>query len=407
MVKRKRYLSRIYPFIGKPVIKILTGIRRCGKSVMLEMIKDELYERGIKDSDVLSINFETAQGMKYLDKNMLFDHLYKFLKGKKNKQYIFLDEIQQGKGWEKIVNSIQIDYDADIYLTGSNATLLSSDLSTFLAGRYVTFQVHPFSFSEFVSLFEKKDLSRKELFQKYIVYGGMPFLKYMDLEYQSSMQYLNDVFNSVVIKDIVTYNSIREVDLLERIIRYTLENIGNTFSATSISKYFKNEGRKVYVDTVLNYLSACEKAYLIRKVSRYDLKGKKILKVNEKYYVEDHGFREALIANNSGEIQKVLKNIVYMEMLSRGYQILIGKREDKEIDFICTKNREKIYIQVAYLLPNQKTVEREFSVFDKINDNYQKIVLSLDDFNFSRRGIEHHNLIDFLMKNEPTIGKQS
>jgi hypothetical protein len=322
------------------------------------------------------------------------------LKGKKNKQYIFLDEIQQVKGWEKIVNSIQIDYDADIYLTGSNATLLSSDLSTFLAGRYVAFQIHPFSFSEFVSLFKEKDLSRKELFQKYIVYGGMPFLKYMDLEYQSSMQYLNDVFNSVVIKDIVTYNSIREVDLLERIIRYTLENIGNTFSATSISKYFKNEGRKVYVDTVLNYLSACEKAYLIRKVPRYDLKGKKILKVNEKYYVEDHGFREALTANNSGEIQKVLENIVYMEMLSRGYQILIGKREDKEIDFICTKNREKIYIQVAYLLPNQKTVEREFSVFDKINDNYQKIVLSLDDFDFSRRGIEHHNLIDFLMKND-------
>ena len=397
MIKRERYLSKIRPFIGKPIIKILTGIRRCGKSVMLDLIKEEIVEKNTNTENIISINFETAEGMKYSEKNSLLKYIHNFLENKKGKVYIFLDEMQQVDGWEKVVNSLQIDYDTDIYLTGSNAKLLSSDLSTFLAGRYVSFQIQPFVFSEFIELFKESHLPIKELFQKYVLFGGMPFLKYMDLEYESSMQYLNDVFNSVVIKDIVTYNNIREVDLLQRIIRYTIENIGKTFSANSISKYFKSEGRKVYVDTILNYLSACEKAYLIRKVPRYDLKGKKILKVNEKFYVEDHGFREALTADNGKEIQIILENIVYMEMLSRGYQIMVGKREDKEIDFICSRNKEKKYIQVTYLLADEKTIEREFSIFNKINDNYKKIVLSLDDFDFSRNGIKHYNLIEYLM----------
>ena len=397
MIKRERYLSKIRPFIGKPVIKILTGIRRCGKSVMLDLIKKELIEKKINKENIISINFETGEGMKYSEKNSLLKYIHSFLENKKGKVFIFLDEIQQVDGWEKVVNSLQIDFNADIYLTGSNAKLLSSDLSTFLTGRYVSFQIHPFVFSEFVTLFQDSQLSTKELFRKYVLFGGMPFLKYMDLEYEASMQYLNDAFSSVVIKDIVTYNNIREVDLLQRIIRYTIENIGKIFSANSISKYFKSEGRKIYVDTILNYLSACEKAYLIRKVPRYDLKGKKTLKVNEKFYIEDHGFREALTSDNGKEIQIILENIVYMEMLSRGYQIMVGKREDKEIDFICTKNKEKKYIQVAYLLADEKTIEREFSVFDKIKDNYQKLVLSLDDFDFSRNGIEHHNLIEYLM----------
>ena len=397
MIKRERYLSKIRPFIGKPIIKILTGIRRCGKSVMLDLIKEEIVEKNTNTENIISINFETAEGMKYSEKNSLLKYIHNFLENKKGKVYIFLDEMQQVDGWEKVVNSLQIDYDTDIYLTGSNAKLLSSDLSTFLAGRYVSFQIQPFVFSEFIELFNESHLPIKELFQKYVLFGGMPFLKYMDLEYESSMQYLNDVFNSVVIKDIVTYNNIREVDLLQRIIRYTIENIGKTFSANSISKYFKSEGRKVYVDTILNYLSACEKAYLIRKVPRYDLKGKKVLKVNEKFYVEDHGFREALTADNGKEIQIILENIVYMEMLSRGYQIMVGKREDKEIDFICSRNKEKKYIQVTYLLADEKTIEREFSIYNKINDNYKKIVLSLDDFDFSRNGIKHYNLIEYLM----------
>lgn len=400
MIKRERYLSKIRPFIGKPIIKILTGIRRCGKSVMLNLIKEELIEKSTNKENLISINFETAEGMKLSEKNDLLKYIHTHIENKKGKVFIFLDEIQQVDGWEKVVNSLQIDFDTDIYLTGSNAKLLSSDLSTFLAGRYISFQIQPFVFSEFIELFQESNLSKKELFQKYILFGGMPFLKYMNLEYESSMQYLNDVFNSVVIKDIVTYNNIRDVDLLQRIIRYTIENIGKTFSANSISKYFKSEGRKVYVDTLLNYLSACEKAYLIRKVPRYDLKGKKVLKVNEKFYVEDHGFREALTADNGKEIQIILENIVYTEMLSRGYQIMIGKREDKEIDFICTKNREKKYIQVTYLLADEKTIEREFSVFNKIKDNYQKIVLSLDDFDFSRNGIKHYNLIEYLMGKE-------
>jgi len=250
-------------------------------------------------------------------------------------------------------------------------------------------------FAEFLQIHQVK-MPVKALFQQYIRFGGMPFLKYMNLDYEASMQYLTDVYSSVVIKDIVTYNRIREVDLLNRIVRYTLDNIGRSFSANSISRYFKSEGRKVAVDTILNYLSACENAFLIRKVKREDLRGKKLLKVHEKYYVEDHGFREAVLANNNAEIQLILENIVYMEMISRGFKVTVGKYEEREIDFICIRNKEKLYLQVAYLLMDEATIKREFSVYKEISDNYPKYVLSLDDFNFSREGIIHMNIIDFL-----------
>jgi hypothetical protein len=397
MIQREKYLSKIRPFINKPIIKIISGIRRCGKSVLLQLIQDDLKENGVSENNILSINFETVEGMQYLEKEHLMDRLLVFLKGKSERTYLFLDEIQEVIGWEKVVNAIQTEFNTDIYITGSNARLLSGDLTTYLAGRYVNIQVHPFSFSEFCELMSDHSLSEKELFKKYIILGGMPFLKYMNFEYEPSMQYLSDVYNSVVMKDIITYHKIREVDLLDRIIRYIMDNTGNTFSANSISKFFKNEGRKVAVDTIVNYLSICENAFLIKKVLKEDLKGKKILKINEKYYIEDHGFREALSARNTADIQQILENIIYTEMISRGYQITVGKVEEKEIDFVCRKGNEIIYLQVCYLLADEKTVEREFSVYDHIKDNYPKFVLSMDEIDFSRNGIRHMNIVAFLI----------
>ncbi|MFW6263029.1 MAG: ATP-binding protein [Thermotogota bacterium] len=396
MIKREKYLSRIRPFINKPIIKIICGIRRCGKSVLLTLIQNDLKENGISENNILNINFETVEGMQYLEKEHLLKRLTSFLKDKSEKTYLFLDEIQEVLGWEKIVNAIQTEFDTDIYITGSNARLLSGDLSTYLAGRYVNIQVHPFSFAEFCELMADHTLPEKELFKKYIILGGMPFLKYMDLEYESSMQYLSDVYNSVVMKDIITYHKIREVDLLDRIIRYIMDNTGNTFSANSISKFFKSEGRKVAVDTIVNYLSICENAFLFKKCFKEDLKGKKILKINEKYYIEDHGFREALIARNTTDIQQILVNIIYIEMISRGYQVTVGKVVEKEIDFVCKKNKAIVYLQVCYLLADEKTVNREFSVYDHIKDNYPKFVLSMDEIDFSRNGIQHMNIVKFL-----------
>jgi len=396
MIKREKYLSKIKPFINKPIIKVISGIRRCGKSVLLTLIQNDLKEHGISEKNILNINFETVEGMQYLEKEHLLKRLLSFLKDKSEKSYLFLDEIQEVLGWEKVVNAIQTEFDTDIYITGSNARLLSGDLSTYLAGRYVNIQVHPFSFSEFCDLMADHTMSEKELFKKYIILGGMPFLKYMDLEYESSMQYLSDVYNSVVMKDIITYHKIREVDLLDRIIRYIMDNTGHTFSANSISKFFKSEGRKVAVDTIVNYLSICENAFLIKKCFKEDLKGKKILKIYEKYYIEDHGFREALIARNTTDIQQILENIIYTEMISRGYQVTVGKVEEKEIDFVCKKNKELVYLQVCYLLADEKTVNREFSVYDHIKDNHPKFVLSMDEIDFSRNGIRHMNIVKFL-----------
>ena len=396
MIKREKYLSRIRPFINKPIIKIISGIRRCGKSVLLELIQKDLKENGVSDDNILSINFETVKGMQFLEKERLMDRLLTFLNDKSGRTYLFLDEIQEVLGWEKVVNAIQTEFDTDIYITGSNARLLSGDLATYLAGRYVNIQVHPFSFAEFCELMVDHSLTEKELFKKYIILGGMPFLKYMDFEYEPSMQYLSDVYNSVVMKDIVTYHKIREVDLLDRIIRYIMDNTGHTFSANSISKFFKSEGRKVAVDTIVNYLSICEKAFLIKKCLKEDLKGKKILKINEKYYIEDHGFREALIARNTTDIQQILENIIYTEMISRGYQVTVGKVEEKEIDFVCKKNKAIVYLQVCYLLADKKTVEREFSVYDDIKDHYPKLVLSMDEIDFSQNGIRHMNIVRFL-----------
>ena len=400
MLKRDEYIKKIAPFIDKDVIKVLTGIRRSGKSVMLKLLMEELKNRGINENQFIYINFENLKYRKLKNYERLYDFILNKVDDKYKSYYIFLDEIQEVEEWERCVNSLRVDEDFnfDIYITGSNAKLLSGELSTYLAGRYIEFVVYPFSFKEFFEIIQEKnqEIKVKEAFQKYVKFGGMPFLHNLDYNYEASMQYLQDLYASIILKDITQRNNIRDTDLLERIINYIIMNIGNTFSATSISKFFKSENRKVAIETILNYIKACEEAFLVYRVARNDLLGKKILNVNEKYYIADHGIREAIMENNQKDINQVLENVVYFEMLRRGYSVKIGKVDNLEVDFVCTKSNEIIYIQVSYLLASEDTKEREFSVLENIKDNYPKYVLSMDEFDMSRNGIKHMNLIEFL-----------
>jgi len=402
MLKRDEYIKQIVPFIDKDVIKVLTGIRRSGKSVMLKLLMEELKNRGINENQFIYINFENLKYRNLKNYERLYDFILNKVDDKYKSYYIFLDEIQEVEEWEKCVNSLRVDEDFnfDIYITGSNAKLLSGELSTYLAGRYIEFVVYPFSFKEFFEIMKEKnkEIDLKEAFQDYVKFGGMPFLHNLDYNFEASMQYLQDLYASIILKDITQRNNIRDTDLLERIINYVVMNIGNTFSATSISKFFKSENRKVATETILNYIKACEEAFLIYRVARNDLLGKKILNVNEKYYIADHGIREAIMENNQKNINQVLENIVYFEMLRRGYNVKIGKVDNLEVDFVCKKNDETIYIQVSYLLASEDTKEREFSVLENIKDNYPKYVLSMDEFDMSRNGIKHVNLIEFLIK---------
>ena len=402
MLKRDEYIKQIVPFIDKDVIKVLTGIRRSGKSVMLKLLMEELKNRGINENQFIYINFENLKYRNLKNYERLYDFILNKVDDKYKSYYIFLDEIQEVEEWERCVNSLRVDEELrfDIYITGSNAKLLSGELSTYLAGRYIEFIVYPFSFKEFFEIIQEKnqEIKVKEAFQKYVKFGGMPFLHNLDYNFEASMQYLQDLYASIILKDITQRNNIRDTDLLERIINYVIMNIGNTFSATSISKFFKNENRKVAIETILNYIKACEEAFLIYRVARNDLLGKKILNVNEKYYIADHGIREAIMENNQKNINQVLENIVYFEMLRRGYNVKIGKVDNLEINFVCKKNDETMYIQVSYLLASEDTKEREFSVLENIKDNYPKYVLSMDEFDMSRNGIKHVNLIEFLVK---------
>ena len=402
MLKRDEYIKKIVPFIDKDVIKVLTGIRRSGKSVMLKLLMEELKNIGINEKQFIYINFENLKYRNLKNYERLYDFILNKVDNKYKSYYIFLDEIQEVEEWEKCVNSLRVDeeFRFDIYITGSNAKLLSGELSTYLAGRYIEFVVYPFSFKEFFEIMKEKnkEIDLKEAFQDYVKFGGMPFLHNLDYNFEASMQYLQDLYASIILKDITQRNNIRDTDLLERIINYVVMNIGNTFSATSISKFFKSENRKVATETILNYIKACEEAFLVYRVARNDLLGKKILNVNEKYYIADHGIREAIMENNQKNINQVLENIVYFEMLRRGYNVKIGKVDNLEVDFVCKKNDETIYIQVSYLLASEDTKEREFSVLENIKDNYPKYVLSMDEFDMSRNGIKHVNLIEFLIK---------
>ena len=401
MTKRELYIEKIKPFIDKDIIKVLTGIRRSGKSVMLKLIMEELKQNKIDEKQFININFENLINRELTTADKLHEYILKKASEIKKKCYIFLDEIQEVKDWEKCINSLRVneEYDFDIYITGSNAKLLSGELSTYLAGRYVEFVIYPFSFKEFLETLKsiQQDVSTREAFQKYVKFGGMPFLYNLAFEEEASLQYLKDIYSSIILKDITQRNKIRDTDMLERVISYLIMNVGNNFSATSISKFFKSENRKVSVETILNYIKAAEESFLIYRVSRDDLIGKKVLNVNEKYYIADHGMREAILGSNQRDINQIFENIIYLELLRKGYNVRVGKVDNLEVDFVCTKGNEKIYVQVTYLLASPETIEREFTSLEKIDDNYPKYVISMDEFDMSRNGIIHINIIDFLM----------
>lgn len=391
---REKYISKIKPFINKPVLKILTGMRRVGKSSLLHIIKDEIL-KDVADENKIYINFETTNLLSINNVNSLLEYLKPLLEDVKGKVYFFFDEIQVIDGWEEVISDLKHNRDYDIFLTSSNKKLISS-----LSEKYVEFEIQPFTFSEFKKAFENMELSKENLFYKFIQLGGLPFLKYFDLDETPSFEYLNDIYNTVLVKDVLQYNNIRDVDLFNHIFSYVLTNIGQSFSASSIKTYLKNKNKNISVDTILNYLEYCNIAFLIKKVPRYDILSKKTLKVDEKYYLTDHGFRQATGFPITQDIERILENIVYIELLSRGYEVKVGKVKDKEINFIAKKEKSLSYYQISYKIRDEKTRERIFETYNSITDNFPKYVLSMDHSNFSQDGVIHKNIIDFLLEDE-------
>lgn len=398
MIERPSYLEAVKPYIGKNIIKVLVGVRRAGKSTILRQIEASLLENGVTPEQVVSMNFESAAYDNIGNEGDLKRYVAeRAMAGAK--VYLFFDEIQEVDGWERALRSFMVDYDADIYVTGSNASMLSGDLATHITGRYIRIPVYPFSFSEFVSAYGQAGLEHdvQRIFADYVVQGGFPFQYELDFARSPSLQYLDDVLATVLFKDVVQRNGIRDTDQLARILRFVIEQIGHSFSARNVSDYLKSERRSVSVDTVYNYIQAAEQACLLHRVPREDALGKRALRFNEKLYLVDQGLRSALGFSNEDSIDQVLENIVYMELLRRGYSVSVGKVGDREVDFIAEREGTRTYYQVAYLLADEATVEREFSALEAINDSYPKYVLSLDAFQRERQGIRSVNLIEWLL----------
>ena len=395
-ISREKYINKIKALINKPVIKILTGMRRIGKSSLLHIIKDEIL-KDVADENKIYINFEATNLLSINNVNSLLEYLKPLLEDVKGKVYFFFDEIQVIDGWKEVISDLKLNRDCDFYLTSSNAKLISN---TSLSEEYVEFEIQPFTFSEFKKTFESMELSKESLFYKFIQLGGLPFLKYFDLDETPSFEYLNDIYNTVLVKDVLQHNNIRDVDLFNHIFSYVIANVGQSFSASSIKTYLKNKNKHISVDTILNYLEYCNVAFLIKKVPRYDILSKKTLKVDEKYYLTDHGFRQATGFPITQDIKRILENIVYIELLSRGYEVKVGKVKDKEINFIAKKEKSLSYYQISYKIRDEKTRERIFETYNSITDNFPKYVLSMDHSNFSQDGVIHKNIIDFLLEDE-------
>lgn len=397
MIIRERYLKQIRPFYNQDLIKVLIGIRRSGKSVILTQIIDELKKKETDDEHIIYMNFEDFDYEEYTDPKKLNNYIKKKIKDDK-KYYIFFDEIQNVDSWEKVVNSFRATKNTSIFITGSNSDLLSSDLATHIAGRYVSFKITPFTFSEVCELLnitDKSDLD--ETFNDYIKWGGMP-QRFMQSDDTSKKTYLSDIYDSIVIKDIVKRFNIKDIDLLNRIVTYILTTPAQTFSPESLKKYFESESRGVSLETLYNYLDYIVRANLVSKAERYDIRGKRILTGKYKYYLTDLGFTNILSDGKKEQLGAYLENIVYNELIARGYNVNIGNLENGEIDFIATRFEEKIYIQVAYILTDESVVKREFDAYKKIEDNYPKYVISMDKFDFSQNGIIHKNIIDWLLE---------
>lgn len=402
MIKRDNYINEIKKFMNKPIVKVITGMRRSGKSIILKLLSQDLIENGVEKKNIIEINFESLMFSELTEFKKLYTYIMEKAQELQGKIYIFLDEIQEVEHWEKAINSLMVDLDCDIYITGSNANLLSSELATYIAGRYVEIKVYPLSFKEYIEFAKaenpSQNLSNEEYFEQYLKFGGLPAIHNFDYDRDTIYQYLEDIYNSVLLKDVIARNGIRDIELLERIVLYVLDNIGNTFSAKNISDFLKSQGRKLSRETVYNYLKALENAYIISRVQRYDIKGKSILETQEKFYLTDLGLRHTKLGYRANDIAGYLENIIYLELLRRKYTVNIGKLGTKEIDFIGTLRDEKLYIQVTYLLASPETVEREFSPLKSVQDNYPKYVLSMDNLEkYNIDGIIREKIIEFLL----------
>ena len=398
MIIREIYLSKIRPFYDQDLIKVIMGIRRCGKSVLLLQIIDELKEKGIEEKQIIYINFEN-EDYSFIKNDI---DLHNYIKEKitnKEKYYLFFDEIQNVKDWEKAINSFKTSKNVSIFITGSNSDLLSGELATHLAGRYVSFKIYPLTFSEVCELKNIKEKENiEEAFDDYITWGGMP-QRFMLTDEMQTKTYLSDVYDSIVVKDIITRFGIKDLDLFNRIVEYIVTTPSQNFSAESLSNYFANkDNREVSKVTLYNYLEYMSKAMLINKADRYDIRGKRILNGKYKYYLTDLGLGQVKNIGKRQQLGAYLENIVYNELISRGYDVKIGNLEKAEIDFIATRFKEKIYIQVAYILADDTVMDREFGAYKGIEDNYPKYVLTMDKHDFSQEGIIHKNVIDWLLE---------
>lgn len=400
MISRPIYIEQLKSFINKPQIKIITGIRRSGKSTVLHLLKQALINGGVNEDQVISVNFESFAYAELTTAPKLYQYVKEKIQ-QDQKSYLLLDEIQEVDSWEKAVNSFLVDFDVDIYLTGSNSHLLSSELATYLAGRYVEIPVFTLSFREFLNFrnhYFPDDETPSTTFAHYLRMGGFPVIHTVNYDEETTYKVVRDIYSSVILRDTVQRHKIRDIELLERVVRYAFDNIGNTFSGKNVADYFKNQQRKMDINTIYNYLNALEAAFILYRVPRYDIKGKEILKTQEKFYAGDVSLVYATMGNRDRMIAGILENIVFLELKRRGFQVYVGKLDNKEIDFIAEKQGEKIYVQVAYKLESKQTVDREFSPLLSVDDHYPKYVVTMDDFwKDAIDGVKHILIPDFLL----------
>ena len=397
MIKREIYLKKIRGLYDSELIKIIVGVRRSGKSVLLKQIIDELLEKGIQDDHIIYINFEDYDYIDYTDPKKFNQFIKEQIKDN-DKYYLLFDEIQNVRDFEKVINSFRATLNVSIFVTGSNSKVLSSDLSTYLAGRYVSIKMMPFTFREYLLLQEQNGIKSNldDAFLEYVEWGGMPQI-YNALNLEERKMYLTDLYNTVILKDIVERNSIKNINLLNRIIQFIMENIGGIISAKSITDFLKHERIYTSVDTVINYIDYVNTSMIINKVNRYDIRGKSVMTLLEKYFLADLGILQLKNSTVEKKVGGRLENIVYNELIARGYEVYIGKTKNGEIDFVVNDFKDRFYIQVADYLASDSVIEKEFGAYKELEDNYPKYVLTMDKLDYSRDGIIHKNIIDWLL----------
>lgn len=396
MIKRKFYLEKIVKLIDTEDIKVITGVRRCGKTVLLKQIIDELENRGIASENIIYMSFESSKYKNIRNDNELDEFIFSKTNNLNGKIYLLFDEIQKVKNWEVSLNSYRVDLECDIYITGSNSQLLSGELATLISGRYISINMLPFSFKELIQYYDEmhENIDEIKLFEQYLSYGGFPGL--LNYENEEKEKYLYDLYSTIVLNDILYKNKVKDLDLLERLMEFMISNIGQLFSANSISKYIKNENRKTTPHTIINYMDYARNAFIFYQIKRENIKQKRKLLLSDKYYLVDSGFYFIFNGSTQRNWGQLLENIVFLELIRQGYSITIGKIQDLEVDFVCRKANQIKYIQVSQSILDENTRKREFKSLEKISDSYPKYVISMDSFDFSANGIIHLNIIDFL-----------